>query len=385
MSLRMDNVQDPIIPQVGAWIKDTPGTISLGQGIVHYPPPPTVRKKLSLFWEDPHSQKYSSVRGNHLLISKIEEKLAKDNSIHVNNDQVTIVTAGANMGFLNALFAITEPGDEVIIFSPYYFNHEMAITMVGCKPVCVELEEPYQIDLHILRNHINSRTKAIVTVSPNNPAGVVYSTATLKAINMMCAQYGCYHISDEAYEYFIYDGFEHFSPGSMSGSENHTISLFSLSKSYGFAGWRIGYMVAPSHLADAIEKVQDTNLICPAVASQYAAMGALEVGADYPRGYLEELQEVRDLIATSLRKLGDLCSFTLPQGAFYFLLKVNLEMKSSELVETLIKVHQIALIPGAAFGQSDGCYLRIAYGALDKNTVAAGIGRLVDGLLAIAR
>ena len=384
MPLRMESVQDPIIPQIGAWIKGSPGTISLGQGVVHYPPPPSVREKLSLFWDDPNSQKYSSVRGMYSLIAKIEEKLLRDNGISVNNDQAIIVTAGANMGFLNALFAITDPGDEVILFSPYYFNHEMAITLVGCRPVCVELDESFQIDLNVLQDHIGPRTRAIVTISPNNPTGAVYSASTLKAINTLCAKNGCYHISDEAYEYFIYDGLDHFSPGSINGAEAHTISLFSLSKSYGFAGWRIGYMAVPSHLADAIDKVQDTNLICPTVASQYAAIGALEAGADYPQMHIDELQEVRDLISKDLHEIEDLCTFSNPQGAFYFLLKINLEMTSIELVETLIKVHRVAVIPGSAFGQNKESYLRIAYGALDKTTVAAGISRLVGGLKAIA-
>ena len=384
MSQRMDNVQNPIIPQVGAWIRDTMGTISLGQGVVHYPPPSEVNEKLPLFWADPHGQKYSSVRGMPSLITQIYEKLDRDNGIKVNNHQAVLVTAGANMGFLNALFSITDPGDEVILFSPYYFNHEMAITMLGCKPVCVDLDELNQIDLDKLRGHITHRTRAIVTISPNNPTGAIYTRDTLVAINKLCAQHGCYHISDEAYEYFMFDGLKHFSPGSIDGADSHTISIFSLSKSYGFAGWRIGYMVIPEHLSQAVEKVQDTNLICPTIASQYAAMGALEAGAAYPSRFLSELQEVRDLIADHLMSLGDLCKFAIPQGAFYFFVKVDLRISSLELVERLIKFHRVALIPGSAFGKDDGCYLRIAFGALDKSTVAEGVGRLVKGLRAIA-
>ena len=380
MALRMKAVQDPIVPQVGTWITETPGTISLGQGIVHYPPPPELNEKMQLFWQDQQAHTYSPVGGVQPLLSLIKEKLQSDNKITVRENQAIVVTAGANMAFLNTLFAITDPGDDVIIFSPYYFNHEMAIAMLGCRPVCIELDEPYHVDLDTLRARITPKTRAVVTVSPNNPTGAVYSRETLSAINAICADVGCYHVSDEAYEYFLYDGLQHFSPGSVEGTESHTISLFSLSKSYGFAGWRIGYMVIPAHLSHAVEKVQDTNLICPAVVSQYAAMGALIAGASYPRQYIHELQGVRDLITTSLNELGDLCSFPIPSGAFYFLLKINREVSSLDLVETLIKSHRIAVIPGTAFGKHEGCFLRIAFGALDKSTVSEGIGRLVEGL-----
>src|SRR5690606_2535019 len=139
--------------------------------------------------------------------------------------------------------AIVDPGDEVILPLPYYFNHEMAVTMVGGRVVTVPTGEDYQLDPEVVARSITERTRAVVTVSPNNPTGAVYREEVLRAINRLCRERGVYHISDEAYEYFVYDGASHFSPGSIEGSEEYTISLFSLSKAYGFASWRIGYMV----------------------------------------------------------------------------------------------------------------------------------------------
>ena len=130
---------------------------------------------------------------------------------------------------------------------------------------------------------ITPRTRAIVTISPNNPSGAVYPKATLAAVNALCSERGIYHISDEAYEYFVYDGAEHFSPASLPGATEHTISLYSFSKAYGFASWRIGYMVIPEALTVAVRKAQDTILICPPVVSQHAALGALAAPADYRR------------------------------------------------------------------------------------------------------
>ena len=128
---------------------------------------------------------------------------------------------------------------------------------------------------------ITPRTRAVVTVSPNNPTGAVYPESTLRAVNTLCRDRGIFHIHDEAYEYFTYGGAGHFSPGSLPEAAGHTISLFSLSKAYGMASWRIGYMVIPEVLAEAVNKIQDTILICPPAVSQHAAIAALEVGRSF--------------------------------------------------------------------------------------------------------
>src|SRR5262249_18275058 len=156
---------------------------------------------------------------------------------------------------------------ELVLQVPYYFNHEMAITMASCQPVLVPADSNYQLQPKLIRAAITKRTKAVVTVSPNNPTGAVYPEDALREVNQLCRDHGIYHIHDEAYEYFTYNGARHFSPGSIPGAEAYTISLYSLSKAYGFASWRIGYMVAPNHLIEAINKIQDTILICAPVIS----------------------------------------------------------------------------------------------------------------------
>src|SRR5262249_42010158 len=188
-----------------------------------------------------------------------------------------MVTAGANMAFVHALLAITSLGDEVILPVPFYFNHEMAIEMAGCAPVRVPTDERYQLDLDAIRRAITPRTRAIVTVTPNNPTGAVYPEPALRAVSRLCQDHGLYHISDEVYEYFTYGAARHVSPASFDGAEKFTISLFSLSKAYGFAGWRIGYMAYPESLANAIMKVQDTVIVCPPVISQIAAGSTLQL------------------------------------------------------------------------------------------------------------
>jgi len=294
-----------------------------------------------------------------------------------------MVTAGCNMAFMHAVMATTSPGDEVILPVPFYFNHEMAIEMAGCTAVRVPTDDRYQLRLDAIKTAVTDRTRAIVTISPNNPSGAVMREADLRALNAYCRDRGIYHFSDEVYEYFTYGGARHVSPGAFPDAAGHTLSLYSLSKAYGFAGWRIGYAVYPEHLDAAMMKSQDTILICPTVASQLAAIAALEVGRQYCEPHVRALAEIREIVVSRLAALAPLAHVPAADGAFYCLLRVATTIDPSTLAERLIREHQVAVIPGTAFGMTDGCYLRVAYGALQKETVAEGIGRLVLGLRAI--
>jgi aspartate/methionine/tyrosine aminotransferase len=259
----------------------------------------------------------------------------------------------------------------------------MAITMASAAPVVVATDQNYQPRIDAIASVITPRTRAVVTISPNNPTGAVYSENDLRQINTLCAQRGIYHIHDEAYEYFTYDGVEHFSPGSINGASEHTISLFSLSKAYGFASWRIGYMVIPQHLIAAVQKIQDTNLICPPVISQYAAVYALRGGSEYCRQKVRELADVRQLVLDHLMQISQYLTVPTAQGAMYFLAKVHTHLRDMDLVTALVRDFRVAVIPGNTFGITDGCYLRISYGALEKPTVDEGMNRLVRGITQI--
>lgn len=383
LTSRMQAVQSPLIPIVGELIRSNPGTISLGQGVVYYDPPPEAIARLPEFLANPENHKYKAIEGIPPLLSAIEAKLKTDNNVEIQGQYRIVVTAGSNMAFMNAILAITCPGDEIIIQTPYYFNHEMAIIMASCRPVLVATDENYQLRPDAIADTITEKTRAVVTISPNNPTGAVYSEETLREVNQMCRDKGIYHISDEAYEYFTYNGIKHVSPGAFPGSSEHTISLYSLSKAYGFASWRIGYMVIPQHLFSALMKIQDTILICAPVISQYAALGALQVGASYCKEKIGAIASVRQLALDALKGLDGLCTIAPANGAFYFFLKVDTQLGAFELVEQLIREHRVAVMPGTTFGMKDGCYLRVAYGALQKDTVAEGVERLVRGIKTI--
>ncbi|HXE52395.1 MAG TPA: pyridoxal phosphate-dependent aminotransferase, partial [Tepidisphaeraceae bacterium] len=383
ISQRMLRVQAPMIPLVGEMVKRNPGTISLGQGVVHYGPPSSVARAVAEAASNSRVHRYGLAFGIEPLLERVRSKLEAENGIRVGHDRRIAVTAGSNMGFQTAVLAIADPGDQIILLSPFYFNHEMAIDIASCKTVAVPTNENYQPDVNAIASAITSRTRAVVTISPNNPTGAVYPESALRQINALCRDRGIYHIHDEAYEYFTYGATPHFSPASLPGSEPHTISLFSLSKNYGMAGWRIGYMVIPAHLEEAIKKIQDTNLICPPMINQFAAVAALDAGRAWCEPRVQGIAAVRKRVLGKLRTLGERVRIPEPGGAFYVLARIHSERRDMDLVEALIRDFRVAVMPGSTFGIQDGCCLRIAYAALEEQTVAEGIGRLVRGLHAL--
>jgi len=377
----MLSVQMPVMGFVADLMVENPGTLSLGQGVVHYPPPASALAAASKAFISSETHRYGFVLGRRDLRDAFAQKLSEENKLAPGYE--VVVTAGSNMAFFASLLAVTSPGDDVILLVPYYFNHEMAIRIAGCNPVLVSLGESLMPDVSMIKSALTSKTKAIVTISPNNPTGIVYSADTLKSINQLCGEYGIYHMSDEAYEYFTFDGSSHYSPGSGSGAHVHTISIFSMSKAYGMAGWRLGYMAVPPHILPDIRKIQDTNQICPALPSQAVALEAMAQGSSYCKQYMRSMAEVREIVLQTLREIRAPIQISHSRGAFYFFLSVDTDLDAKTLTEHLIQEYKVAVIPGDTFGMDEGTYLRIAYGALQKHTLDEPLRRLRRGLTAL--
>jgi aspartate/methionine/tyrosine aminotransferase len=381
----MEEVQTPIIPVVGDLVRSTPGTISLGQGMVSYGPPREALDAIVGVSDDPKTHQYGAVEGTSALRQALAAKLRAENGIAVDASTRVVVTAGGNMAFFNAVLAVADVGDEIVLQTPYYFNHEMAVGMAGCRAVLVATDDAYQLRVDAIAKAITPRTRAVVTVSPNNPTGAVYPEKALREVNVLCRARGIWHVHDEAYEYFTYGDVRPFSPGSIPGSAPHTISLYSFSKAYGFAGWRMGYMVIPASLEEAVRKIQDTNLICPTMIAQAAALGALQAGASYCKDKVRGMAEVREVARRAFAEIASFCAAPVTDGAFYFFLRIDSPLAPLALVERLVKEFKVAAIPGTAFGIDQGCSLRVAFGALETKTAAEGSGRLVRGLRSIVK
>lgn len=382
-SERTAAVQSPIIPTISAWQKQHPSTISLGQGVAYYGPPEQAYQYLQSSLGERRCDLYGPVEGLPELQQVLINKLRTRNNVTVSQQQALFVTAGSNMAFSSLMLAITDPGDEIILLTPYYFNHEMAIRLANARPVLVPTLSDFHPDLDALRQAITKRTRAIVTVSPNNPTGAVYTKDELVAINQLCHEYGIFHISDEAYEDFVYDHHQHYSIAQQQDNQTHTISLFSLSKAYGFAGWRVGYMLIPQHLSASMKKVQDTVLISPPVVSQLAAVGAHNAPYEFIQDKLISINQAREFCLSKLNQSDLLAKNASAEGAFYIFAQLKASSNDLQLAHDLIQHHAVATIPGSAFAAPEGTYLRISYGALTAATVEQGISQLIAGLHAL--
>jgi len=187
---RMDAIQAPIIAVIGDLIRQTPGTISLGQGVVHYGPPPGALKAAADAVSSSSTHDYQAASGQPALLGVIAQKLQRDNGIDLARGIRTMVTAGGNMAFVHAMLAVTGPDDEVILPVPFYFNHEMAIQMASCRVVPVATDAGYQLNVDAIRAAMTPRTRAVVTVSPNNPTGAVFTERALHDVNTLCRERG---------------------------------------------------------------------------------------------------------------------------------------------------------------------------------------------------
>ena len=381
-SARSSAVKSPIIPTVNAWVRQHPGTISLGQGIAFFSPPEEALAAVEDRLHEKQLDLYGPVQGIPELIAALRHKLEQKNQIRFHQGQEIFVTAGSNMAFSSLMLALLDPDDEVILLTPFYFNHEMAITLANAKAVLTPTLDNFHPDLDAIKNNITTRTKAIVTVSPNNPSAAVYSQEELTEINQLCQRHGIYHISDEAYEDFVFEDAKHFSAASLSNSAAHTISLYSFSKAYGFAGWRVGYMLVPAQLAATLRKIQDTVLISPPIVSQLAALGALQADSNYLQKHLNEIKNSRSLCLQALNNSGVLRQEAQSEGAFYIFARIQSDLNDLETTHHLIREHGVATIPGSAFAKEG--YLRISYGALTSDNVDVGMQRLLKGLKQLA-
>ena len=293
-----------------------------------------------------------------------------------------MVTAGGNMAFMNAVLAVADPGDEVILQTPFYFNHEMAVVMAGCRAVAVPTDDRYQlqVDRDPRRHHAaHARHRHDLAEQPDWRG--VSRRGPAPPSTQLCAERGLWHIHDEVYEYFTYGGAQPISPGAAPGAAAHTISLYSLSKAYGFASWRIGYMVIPETLWTAVNKIQDTLLICPPHVSQAAAVGALAAGRAYCEPHVAHAcRRARSRPRRASARSATSARRRRPTARSTACCAFRTSMQAMTLAERLIREHRVATAPGTAFGMEEGCYLRSRTAPWRPRRSSEGMGRLVTGL-----
>ena len=294
---------------------------------------------------------YTRLDGIAPLREAIARKLQRDNGLTVDPASEVLVASGATGALYAALLALLDPGDEVILFEPFYGYHLNTLEALRIKAVTVPLEiGGWELDLDRLRAAITPRTRAVMVNSPSNPSGKVFSRNELEAIAEIAAEHDLFMFTDEIYEYFLYDGKEHISPATLPGMAERTISVSGLSKTFSITGWRIGYLTASSRWLPSIAYFHDLTYVCAPSPLQYgSAAGLLELPVTFYENLSIEYQAKRDMLCSALTDAG-LPPF-VPAGAYYVLADVSSlpGATAKEKARTLLRESGVAAVAGTAF------------------------------------
>lgn len=330
--------------------------------------------------------KYVNVPGIVELRQAICEKLERDNQVHYEPSQICVST-GAKQALNNAILAVTNPGDEVIVPIPGWVSYVEIIKLVGGVPVCVECKEDYQLDLEAIEKAITPRTAAILINTPNNPTGAVYTRESLEKLAEIAIKHDVYIISDEVYEKLIYGGLKHECVASFSKEAyEHSIIINGMSKSYCMTGWRIGYSAAPKEIAAGINAIQGHTTSNSTTFVQWAAIEALKNNDETIKEMVAEFSKRRDYVYNRLTNIkGIRCNNV--NGAFYLLPDISYYLKkayegreikdSFDFCNFILNEGHVAIVPGAAFYAPNT--VRIAY-TNSMSNLEAGLDRMEEAL-----
>jgi len=307
---------------------------------------------------------YSGNAGLLELREEIVKKLRRDNHVDADVAQV-MVTVGAIEGLAAAVMAVVDPGDEVIVPSPTYSTHVRQIVIASGKPVFVPLieEQGFLLDTGRIKDAITSKTKAILFCSPNNPTGTVIAEGQLRKLADLALEHNLMVITDEAYEYFTYDGYEHFSIAAIPEMRRNVISCYTFTKTYAMTGWRVGYLHADEEVIPQINKAHIPFAICAPVVSQYAALAALKGPQDCVEQFREHYRSARDLMCERLARLGSVFAYEKPHGSYLMFPEILLEegQDSTTFCKRLLKDGGVSTTPGIAFGPTGQGHLRMSF------------------------
>ncbi len=321
--------------------------------------------------------KYTPSSGLPELRQAIADKFAADNGLEYRPSQV-IVSDGAKHSCYNAILATCEAGDEVIIPSPYWVSYPDMVRLAGAEPVIVQTSERnhWKMSAKEFENAMTPRTKMVIMNSPNNPSGAVYTREELEAIVEVAAEEDIYILSDEIYEKLVYDGVKHVSIASLSKEAyDLTITVSGFSKSYAMTGWRLGYMGAPEAIAKAVDSIQSHSTSNPCSFAQKGAIAALK-GDQQPLSDMhDEFDMRRNYMYDRIAKIANITAVK-PKGAFYILVNISqLGLTSQNFADRLLSKANVAVIPGAAFG--DDRTIRLSY-ATSIDVIKKGLDRFQD-------
>lgn len=359
--------------------------IVMGQAVPDLPPEPSLLAAARDSLTSEYINFYSTDRGLIELRNAIARKLELKNAVKADPEQEILVTAGANQAILAAFLTILDHDDEVIIPTPYYFNHEMAVRIAGGRPVECEMTEGvngYSLDIDKIRRRITPQTKAITLVTPNNPTGAAFSREALEDISQIAFGNNLYVIADETYDQFLFGERKHFSIGSIDRVRENVITVSSFSKRYSMTGWRLGYLAANAALIEEMLKVHDTMVICAPVITQTAGIKAIQedlAGTTYNTRmdrYILELERRKNVMREMVDR-SDYLEWREPHGTLFAFVKyVDRLGTSEELAFDILNKANVVVIPGSSFGKCGEHHFRISYGAVDSENIREAFTRM---------
>ena len=357
--------------------------LNMAQGVCDTPVPSVLLEGAERAIRDGYNV-YTRFDGLPYLRQAIAEKLERYNRMKADPETDITVSAGATGAFHSACAALLNPGDEVILFEPYYQYHISALVAVEAVPVTVSMQPPmWSYSMTQLEEAVTAKTKAIIVNSPGNPSGRVYSQSELEALAEFACRHDLFVLTDEIYEYFLYDGRRHVSMASLPEMAERTITIGGYSKTFSVTGWRIGYSVASRQWAQAIGAMNDLLYVCaPAPLQMGVARGIRELPDSYYEGLRQEYQAKREKFCRALSQAG--ITPSVPQGAYYVLADVShlpgLTGKARAM--SLLGKTRVAGVPGEAFFTSKvgADFIRFSYAKTDQDLEEACRRLMQDGI-----
>ena len=375
LSSRTANFTDSVIRRMTR-ISNQYGAVNLSQGFPDFDPPKEILDRLAEVTKEDFHQ-YSITWGAQNFREALAAKQTHFMGRPIDPNGEIVVTCGSTEAMMAAMMSVTNPGDKVIVFSPFYENYGADTILSGAEPIYVPLIPPaFTFDADVLEAAFRQHPKALILCNPSNPCGKVFTREELLIIADLAKKYDAFVITDEVYEHILYAPHTHTYMASLPGMWERTISCSSLSKTYSITGWRLGYVIAPPEIIDTVKKVHDFLTVGAAAPLQEAAVTGLKFGDDYYRGLQAEYTEKRDLFLEGLDRIG--IPHTVPEGAYYILLDVSGYGYQSDLdfCEKLAQYVGVGAVPGSSFfKEPENRYIRLHF-AKKNETLNEALERL---------
>ena len=381
LSRRAETFTDSVIRRMTR-LSDEYGAINLSQGFPDFDPPKVLMDALAkAAYEGPHQ--YSITFGAENLREALARKQEKAIGHPVNPETEIVVTCGATEAMMCAMMTICNPGDRVMVFSPFYENYGADAILSGAEPVYIPLVPPeYGFDLSLVEKGFREGAKAIIICNPSNPCGKVFTREELLSIGELALKYDAYVVTDEVYEHMVYAPNRHISMASLPGMYDHTITCNSLSKTFSITGWRLGYLIGPEKVVEGAKKVHDFLTVGAAAPLQEAAVAGLMLPESYYEDLLALYTEKRDYFLKGLDSIG--LKHNIPQGTYFVLADIqeflDLPMfrgfTDLEFCEWMIKNIGVAAVPGSSFFKEPVNHLIRLHFAREETTLHEALLRL---------